>query len=81
MELVIPGWQTPGGKAGAAKQGTTKSGNATTSAPAKAPVPEIKPLFNAPVISPAGGDTRSASPNEVPVIKVDETPADPKPKN
>jgi len=77
MVLVIPGWQNPAGKSAA--KSSSKAG-ATTSAPAaKAPVPEIKPLFNAPVISPADGT--SSRPNEVPVIKVDETPADAKPKN
>ncbi len=75
MELVIPGgWQKPGGKS-AAKQsaGTpaTKTGTAGKSA-----TPEIKPLFNAPgsTETPAIGP-KATAPGDVPVIKVDESPA------
>jgi LysM repeat protein len=76
MELVIPGWQTPAGKATAAKsaaKGAPASANGGTAKPA---VPEIKPLFNAPPSSatPTVGPQAPAS-GDVPVIKVDETPA------
>ena len=77
MQLVIPGWQSTSGKApaAAAKSQGAKSGAA--SATAKPAVPEIKPLFSAPVISPTG-DAKPASSGDVPVIKVDEAPAGPK---
>ena len=78
MELVIPGWQTPAGKSGAAKQPATKSGGATTGSPAKTPVPEIKPLFSVPAATPETGPKAPAS-GSVPVIKVDESPAPGKP--
>ena len=82
MQLVIPGWQSTSGKsaATATKPGTTKSGAAPASTTTKPAVPEIKPLFNAPVIAP-GGDAKPASSGDVPVIKVDETPAGSPPKN
>ena len=69
MELIIPGWQTPGGKATAKPAANTTKGNAT----AKPVTPEIKPLFNAPAATPSNGPGASAG--SVPVIKVDETPA------
>ena len=75
MELVIPGWQTPAGKA--TKAGTKST--APASAPAKAPVPEIKPLFNAPAAAPASDPKPGAT--EIPVIKVDEASAGAKPKS
>lgn len=81
MELVIPGWQSTSGKSGstAAKPTGTKTGAAPANTTTKPAVPEIKPIFNAPVIAP-GGDAKPAS-GDVPVIKVDETPAGPSPKN
>jgi LysM repeat protein len=80
MQLVIPGWQSTTGKsaAAAAKPATIKPGSSPASAPAKPAVPEIKPLFNAPVIAPGSAP---ATTSEVPVIKVDEAPADSKPKS
>ncbi len=73
MDLVIPGWQSPAGKSGTKPAGAQAKSGAT----AKAPVPEIKPLFNAPGSSsatPAIGPKAPAA-GDVPVIKVDETPA------
>ena len=80
MELVIPGWQTPAGKAPAGKstaKGVPASANGGTAKPV---VPEIKPLFNAPSSSstPEVGP-KAPAPGDVPVIKVDEVPA-PTPK-
>ena len=74
MELVIPGWKTPAGKA-AAEKSAAKGASANGGA-AMPVVPEIKPLFNAPSSSttPAVGPKAPAS-GEGPVIKVDETPA------
>ena len=75
MELIIPGWQTPAGKAGAKPAAATKAGASTTkSGAAKPAVPEIKPLFTAPAATPEIGP-KAPAPGEVPVIKVDETPA------
>ena len=66
MELVIPGWKTPAGKPAAT---ATKAAT-----PAKPAVPEIKPLFNAPAVTPGAGTDAKPAAGEVPVIKVDETP-------
>ncbi len=73
MELVIPGWKGTTGKSAAKPAGNS---GATASAPAKAPVPEIKPLFTPPssTAAPATGPN-SPSTGAVPVIKVDDTPA------
>jgi LysM repeat protein len=79
MELIIPGWQAAGGKS--AKPAAKPAATGTTAKPASA-VPEIKPLFD----TPGSGSTpdagaRPASGGEVPVIRVDDTPAEPKPKS
>jgi LysM repeat protein len=77
MELVIPGWQAPGGKAAAKPASSSAAKNAEAAKPV---VPEIKPLFNPPGSS-ATPEIGPASPSttEVPVIKVDESPAPVKP--
>jgi LysM repeat protein len=75
MELVIPGWKAPAGKAAAGKP--TGSSSASAASAAKPVTPEIKPLFTPPssaTAAPADGAT-TPSTGAVPVIKVDETPA------
>lgn len=69
MELVIPGWQAPGGKSGktAAKPAAEKSRSVEPRSPAAAGTSEI-------VVPPA-------APAEVPVIRVDDSPITPAPKH
>lgn len=79
MELTIPGWQATGR---ASKAGAAKPAPAGSSEKPSSPVPEIKPLFTPPGL----GGTPDAAPKpaatgDVPVIKVDETPAAPMPKS
>ena len=75
MELTIPGWQTPAAKSGKA---ASKSG-ADSAAKSAAPKPaEIKSIFNPePEASPA---PTPAPAFQVPVIRVDDSPAPPAPK-
>ena len=72
MELIIPGWQAPAGKAAPKSAASLANGSATK----PATVPEIKPLFNVPGSSttPEAG-AKASAPGDVPVIKVDESPA------
>jgi LysM repeat protein len=74
MELVIPGWKGTAGKSATRSAGNSSAGS---TAPAKAPVPEIKPLFTPPsssTVAPAAGASAPGT-GTVPVIKVDDTPA------
>lgn len=66
MELVIPGWKSPGSKNGK----SSRSANDTSAAPSSAPA-AFEPL------APA---TNPSAPPPVPVIPVDESPAAPAPK-
>lgn len=68
MELVIPGWQTPAGKSGKAAKSSPDS--AAKSDSRTAPKTEPSP----PIESPP-------APAEVPVIRVDDSPISPAPKN
>lgn len=76
LELVIPGWKSPGTKSA---KSPTKSGSssATKSAPAPAPATTPAPTPAAPVIdsSPLTPAPAAPSPAPVPVIRIDETPA------
>ena len=81
MELVIPGWQTPAGKSAAKSSGTTAkpaAGSAKSTGSKPGTIPEIKPIFNAPdsTATPSIG-TKAPASGDVPIIKVDETPATP----
>ncbi|MSU24737.1 MAG: LysM domain-containing protein [Opitutus sp.] len=76
LELTIPGWQNPAGKA--PKPATKAAAPGRTTKPA---VPEVKPLFAA----PGAGQTPDISPKPapaggVPEIKVEEAPVEPKQK-
>jgi LysM repeat protein len=63
-QLVIPGWQAPGAKAGKSSKaaGTTKSGETKTTTPAEQSTPPAQ------------------TPPPVPVIRIDESPITPAPK-
>lgn len=69
MELVIPGWQTPGGKSGkaAGRSAPEKSKSVETRTPPASSTSEVA----APPPAPA----------EVPVIRVDDSPIAPAPKS
>lgn len=76
LELVIPGWKSPGTKS-AKSPSKSGSSNAAKSPPPAAPAPAPDPTPAAPVIeaSPLTPAPAAPSPAPVPVIRIDETPA------
>lgn len=70
-ELVIPGWDPANGKAPAK--------SSTKSSPAPKPAAESRPLFTTPQVEQSAPVISAQPPSEVPVIRVDETPAPKKP--
>jgi LysM repeat protein len=65
MELIIPGWQTPGGKTAAKSPGSATTKPGVDPKPTFAPTPAIE--------SPT--TISDPPPSEVPVIKVEDSPA------
>jgi LysM repeat protein len=72
-ELIIPGWETPGGKS--AKSSTPKSGSAKAPSETK-PAPATEPAQ-----PPPAETTPANQPPPVPVIRIDESPLTPAPKS
>lgn len=78
MELIIPGWQAPGGKA--AKSQKSGSGSATKSTPPPPPATTV-PATTTPAPSLPAQPPVTTPPPTVPVIPIEETPAAPAPKS
>lgn len=77
-ELVIPGWDPANGK----QPGKASSKSSGASAPAPKPAADVRPLFTTPQLDQPAPVISAQPPTpagEVPVIRVDETPAPKKP--